>query len=91
MSLKDRMDEIKKKMQEQIQRGRVKSEQQRAKKLRRKDNKLANMKPGAKRAMVEGLAMKSSPLDVARNEYIRRKYERKKKYADKGKDDSGQD
>jgi hypothetical protein len=89
MSWKDKLNKTKQKMQEQIQRGREITEQQRAEKLRRKADKIINMKPGAKRAIVEGFAMKSKPWDVARNEYVRRKHEREKKYHNKDEDDSG--
>jgi hypothetical protein len=85
MSLKKKLDELKTKAEEMKQRGRERTEQQRAEKLRRKANKLSSMKPGAKRAMVEGYVMKRSPFDVAREEYSRRKYEREKKYHGKSK------
>ena len=41
------------------------------------------MKPGARRAITEGIAMHKSPLDVMREEHSRRKYERQQKYKSK--------
>ena len=55
----------------------------RAEKLRKKINKVVNLKPGARRAMHEGLMARKSPVDVMKEEYSRRKYERKQKYKSK--------
>lgn len=90
-SVKKKLEEKKKKMQKQIQRGRERTEKQRAEKLRRKANRIINMKPGAKRAIFEGLASKSNPVDVAKSEYYRRKYEREKKYNRKSEESRNQD
>jgi len=58
MGLKEKLKELKAKAEEMKQRGRIITEQQRAEKLRRKSNKISSMKPGAHRAIVEGIAMK---------------------------------
>jgi len=89
MGLREKLEEKKRKMQEQIQRGRERTEQDRAERLRKRSNKLASMKPGTRRAITEGIALKKSPLDVMHEEYNRRKYEREKKYRNKDEDDSG--
>jgi len=73
------MLEKKKKLQEQYQRGKERTDQMKAEKLRKKTNKLQHMKPGAHKAIVEGMALKKSPMDVMREEYSRRKYERQQK------------
>ena len=52
------------------------TEQKHAEKLRSKRNKIANMKSGTKKTIVTGLAAKSTPMDVMKEEYSRRKYER---------------
>ena len=82
MSLKDKLLKKKKDMQEQMQRGRIVTEQMRAEKLRKKQNKYKDMKPGARKAIHDGMVMRKSPLDVMRDEYSRRKYEREQKYKD---------
>jgi len=79
MSLKDRLLKKKQEMLDQMQRGRERTEQMRAEKLRRKANRLSSMKPGARRAIIEGVAMKKKPLDVMREEYSRRRFERENK------------
>ena len=89
--MKEKLKELKAKAEEMIQRGRERTEQQRAKKLRRKANKISSMKPGACRAIVEGIAMKRTLWEVAGDEYRRRKYERKKKYHGKSKDSGEKD
>jgi epoxyqueuosine reductase QueG len=80
MSIKERLLEKKRKMQEQYQRGKQITEQMKAERLRKKANKLSSMKPGARKAISEGLATRSKPLDVMKREYERRKYEREQKY-----------
>lgn len=82
MGLKDirkKIEEKKKKMQEMIQKGKERTMQQKAERARKKINKYQNMKPGARRAIVEGRMMKKGPLAVMKEEYYRRKYEREKK------------
>ena len=91
MGLKEKLNELKAKAEEMKQRGRIITEQQRAEKLRRKSNKISSMKPGAHRAIVEGIAMKQKPWEVAGYEYSRRKYEREKKYHGKSKDSGDKD
>lgn len=80
MSLRDRLEKKKQQMLEQIQRGKERTEQQRAEKLRKKHERITTMKPGARKAITEGLAMKKKPWEVARDEYERRKQARKEKY-----------
>lgn len=80
MSIKERLLNKKKQLQEQYQRGKQVTEQMKAERLRKKANRLSSMKPGARKAMVEGLATRSKPMDVMRREYERRKYEREQKY-----------
>jgi len=81
--LRKKLEEQRKKMQELKQRGIERTEQQKAEKLRKKQNKMVNMKPGARKAIIEGVALKKNPLDVMKDEYERRKYERKQKAKDK--------
>lgn len=59
------------------------TEQMRAEKLRKRGERLANMKPGARRAITEGIIARKNPMDVMKEEYERRKYERQQKYKDK--------
>lgn len=79
MSMLDRLKEKKKKMQDQMQRGRIVTEQMKAERKRKKMNKLLHMKPGAKQALVHGMAMKKHPLEVMSEELSRRRYEREQK------------
>lgn len=83
MGIKEKLEKKKQELLEQMQRGRERTEQAKAEKLRRKQKRFKEMKPGARQAMVEGLIMHKKPWDVAKDEYNRRKYEREKKY---GKD-----
>jgi hypothetical protein len=80
MGLMDKLYLKKQKLVDQLYHGKVVSEQIHAEKLRRQANRISSLKPGAKKAIFEGLAMKKSPFDVMRDEYDRRKYERIKKY-----------
>jgi len=79
MTFKDKLKGYVKGKREQIQRGRIVTEQMRADKLRKKNDWVANMKPGALRSITVGLKTKASPLDVMKEEYERRKYERNNK------------
>lgn len=81
----DKLNKKKEKMQKTIQRGREVTEQQRAEKLRRKRKKIANRKPGAIKAISEGLMNRSKVSEVMKKEYDRRKYERTIKNQKKGK------
>jgi len=54
-----------------------------AEKKRKRVNKIVDMKPGAYRAVREGIITKKSPMDLMKEEYSRRKYERKQKYKHK--------
>jgi len=66
-------------MQEQMKRGIERTEQMKAEKLRRKQNKLLNMKEGTKKTMLIGLQTKKKPFEVMMEEYERRKKLREKK------------
>ena len=83
INLKEKLRKKKKDLQAQYHRGIEVTEQMRAEKLRKKINKVVNLKPGARRAMHEGLMARKSPVDVMKEEYSRRKYERKQKYKSK--------
>jgi hypothetical protein len=63
-----------------IAKGKIITEQQRAEKLRKKKQQIKHMKPGSARAIKEGLLMHKSPMEVMKEEYDRRKYNREKKY-----------
>lgn len=52
-------------------------------KAKKRLKRLEQMKPGARRAITEGIAHHKSILDVMRDEAERRKYERQQKYKDK--------
>jgi len=79
MSLKDKLNNYILKKQMQIQRGKEITEQMKADKLRKRQNSLKDAKPGAVTAIRSGLVTRASPLDVMKEEYNRRKYERKNK------------
>lgn len=85
MKLLDKLKEKKKSMQDQMQRGRERTEQMKAERLRKKMDNLLHMKPGARQAIVHGLAMKKHPMEVMKEEYSRRKFEREQKKKDKEK------
>lgn len=74
---------FKKKMLDQMQRGREVTQQQKAERMRKKSNKYQDMKPGARKAIHDGLVMKQTPWEVMKAENSRRKYEREKKYGKK--------
>jgi len=83
MKALEKLKAKKKSMQEQMQRGRVVTEQMRAEKLRKKINKRINMKPGARQAISHGLALRSSPMSVMKGELHRRRSEREQKNKEK--------
>lgn len=56
------------------------SEQQKAERFRKKQNKLKNMKDGTKKNFLIHFDRKSNPLVFMKDEYSRRKYERNNKY-----------
>ena len=68
-----------------MERGRVVTEQMRADRKRKKMDNLIHMKPGARQAIVHGMMMKKNPMNVMKEEYSRRRYERKQKKKDKEK------
>ena len=80
MGIKDKIIEKRKHLEELKQRGIERSRQLEDERKRKKQRKFENMKPGARHAIVEGMILKKHPLDVMRDEYDRRKYEREKKY-----------
>lgn len=79
MSLLDRLKEKKRSMLAQMQRGREVTEQMRADKKRKKMDNLIHMKPGSCQAITHGLMMRKKPMEVMREEYERRRYEREQK------------
>ena len=91
MKLKERIEAKKLKLLNDINHGREISKQKEDERKRKRVDRVANMKPGAGRAMAEGLVLRRKPWDVMKEEYGRRKYERKIKYSDKGEDGSGSD
>ena len=69
------LDKLKKKqieMQQKVQKGREISEQERAEKLRHKKKQIKDMKPGAVKAIREGLLYRKGVLQVMKEEYDRR-------------------
>ncbi|MBD3263560.1 MAG: hypothetical protein GF375_00475 [Candidatus Omnitrophica bacterium] len=64
--------------QVEIQKGKSQLQKDKEERLKRKSEKLANMKPSARKAIVEGLATRKGPIQVMKEEYARRKYEREK-------------
>lgn len=80
MGFKDFLLNKKKELIDQYIRGKVVSEQIRAEKLRKHHQKIVDMKPGAKKAIVEGLNLHKSVWDVAHDEWLRRKQVRDEKY-----------
>lgn len=85
MKLLDKLKEKKKKMQAQMERGRVVTEQMKADKKRKHMDNFIHMKPGARQAITYGLAMKKNPMEVMKEDYNRRRYEREQNKKDKKK------
>ena len=83
MRLLDRLNEKKQKLQDQMKRGLEVTQQMKDEKKRKKMNNLLHMKPGARQAIVHGMALKKHPMDVMREEYERRRYEREQKKKEK--------
>lgn len=75
----EKLKQKKQKLQAQMQRGREVTEQMKAEKQRKKLRKAMDRKPGAVKAISNGLALRKSPVQVMKEEYSRRKYERKQK------------
>lgn len=67
------------KKQMQYKRGKEITEQMRAERLRKRQSNLVDAKPGAITAIKRGMFTKANPLDVMKEEYVRRKYERENK------------
>lgn len=80
MGLKDKLFKKKQELLDEIQKGKEISEQKRAEKLRSKYQRIVNLKPGAKKTLLEGLSMGKSIKQVMNEEYHRRKDIREKKY-----------
>ena len=83
MTMKDRLNNFILKKQMQIQRGRKITEQMKAERLRKKQNSLVDAKPGSITTIRRGLFTRANPLDLMKEEYARRKYERDNKQKDK--------
>lgn len=79
MSWLDRLRRWVERKQMEIQEARVEYEQLRAERLREKQKRVSELPPGVKRTILEGLMYRKSPLEVMREEWDRRKYEREKK------------
>ena len=82
MKLLTKLKEKKDKLKEQYHRGIEVTQQMKADKLCKRMKKAKDHTPGAVKAISEGIAFKKSPLDVMKEEYERRKYEREQKYKD---------
>ena len=63
----------------QYQRGKEITEQMKAERLRKKQNSLVDAKPGAVTTIRRGMFTRANPLDLMKEEYTRRKYERDNK------------
>ena len=74
MSWLERLKEKKKKMQDQMKRGRVVTEQKKAERLRKKSSKVQYLEPGTIRY---GLSHKQNPLDLMKDVKQRREEKRK--------------
>lgn len=86
MNLKQKLEAKKKKIQDQMERGRERTQQKHAEDIRKKGESLANAKPSAITTMRQGLVMKQNPLEVMMSEYSRRRYERKQRFKKKNTD-----
>ena len=82
MKLLTKLKEKKDKLKKDYDRGTEVTQQMKADKIRKKMKKAKDNKPGAIKAISEGMAFKKSPLDVMKEEYERRKYEREQKHKD---------
>jgi len=80
MGIKEKIKKKREELEQLKQRGLEKSLQLRDERKRKKQNKIKNMKPGARRTISEGIATKKNPWSVMKEEYSRRKYEREQKY-----------
>jgi len=89
--LRRKLDEKKAKMLEKIEKGKEISRQREDEHRRKKIDKIANMKQGARKTIAEGILLKKSVTDVMKETYSDRKYARENKFRDKGKDGSGSD
>jgi len=79
MSLLDKLKENQAKYKAQMQRGKEVSQQMKDKKQRDKLKKAMDRKPGAIKAITDGIVLKKTPWQVMRDEYNRRKFERENK------------
>lgn len=76
--IKDRLNNFILKKQMQIQRGKEITEQKRADNIRKKIGRIQDAKPSAITTMRRGLMTHAGPMDVMKEEWQRRKYERDK-------------
>ena len=76
MKLLEKLKKKKKKMQDQMQRGRVVTEQIKAEKLRKKGKRKSLYEPGTIRY---GLVYKQNPLDMMKDAKCRREQRRKER------------
>ena len=80
MGLLDRLNEWIEKKREELLEAKIEYEKRKAEKYREKVEKINKMKPGAIKAIKEGLLYNKTPLQVMKEEWERRKREREKKY-----------
>ena len=83
MSIKEKLLKKKKELKDQYNRGKDVTMQMKAERIRKRNRRIADMKPGARRAITEGLVMKKSIGDVFSEELERRRINREKKYGKK--------
>ena len=86
MGWKDKLNGYIRSKREQMQRGVKVTQQMKAERQRKRTNKLIDAKPGAVTAIRKGLSTRSRPMDVMKDEYSRRKYEREQGNKGKFKD-----
>ena len=80
MGLLNRLSEWIEKKREEILEARIEYEKRKAERYQRKIERINQMKPGAIKAIREGLLYNKTPLQVMREEWERRKREREKKF-----------
>lgn len=80
MNMKKQLRQFIQNRKKEIQKGVEITEQQRAERLRKRAGKISDMKPSTKKTIVSGLVSHSGLVDVMKEEYSRRKYNRKQKH-----------
>lgn len=77
MSFKKKIKRWAEKKQVDAEKGREITLQMQAERLRRKQHRLENMNPSSVKTLLTGMQTGASPISVMKEEYSRRKYERK--------------